>query len=44
MSVIVVLTFVMMLDVLCASVRAYSACEHMRDAKLRIFLYVAKFL
>ena len=30
--------------VLRASVRACIACEHMRDAKLRIFLYVAKFL
>lgn len=27
-----------------ASVRACIACEHMRGAKLRIFLYVAKFL
>ena len=30
--------------VLRASIRACIACEHMRDAKLRIFLYVAKFL
>ena len=30
--------------VLRASVRACNTCEHMRDAKLRIFLYVAKFL